>query len=115
VILFKVNPPSIALFELEGDAPRAIDVNRVTFRPVTPEGMEVEAREVHVVGFRGCVQGVQPQLDPAMKQGIYLCRPVVFPQFGEALADERSDHQSECKATAYMCQVIPYTQFEGSR
>src|ERR671912_989020 len=50
MVLLEVDTHSVAVFEFKGEAPRAIDVNAVPRGAETVQRMEVEPRQVHVIG-----------------------------------------------------------------
>ena len=67
MILLEINSSSLSLFKLEGDAPRAVDMNRIARRFVAPQSMEVEAREVKVRWFCRRIESVEHQQRPSLK------------------------------------------------
>ena len=58
MILLEIDRESIALVEFEGNAPRAIDMNRVAKRNEAAKRMKIEARQVHVFGRSRGVKGI---------------------------------------------------------
>jgi len=66
VVLLEIDPIGIAVFELEGNAPRPIDVDRVSGRPMAPQSMKVETWNIHVLRMHGPVEGVKASQNSVM-------------------------------------------------
>jgi hypothetical protein len=92
MILLEIDTAGFAIFEFEGDAPRAIDVDRITFRIEPLQGMKVEARDVHFLGSDGDVETVEPRENALMHFRIDLRTPALRPQLRKGFALEGSDH-----------------------
>src|ERR1700736_1814400 len=92
MILLQIDTAGFAIFEFEGDAPRAIDVDRITFRTEPLQGMKVEARDVHFLGSDGDVETVEPRENALMHFRIDLRTPALRPQLRKGFALEGSDH-----------------------
>lgn len=56
------------------------------------ERVEVETREVEVLGTARRVEGIQSTQDSALQLGVDLRRPAGLPQLGKAFVLERPDH-----------------------
>jgi hypothetical protein len=92
MILLEIDTAGFAIFEFEGDAPRAIDVDRITFRIEPLQGMKVEARDVHFLGSDGDVETVEPRENALMHFRIDLRTPALRLQLRKGFALEGSDH-----------------------
>jgi hypothetical protein len=92
MILLEIDTAGFAIFEFEGDAPRAIDVDRITFRIEPLQGMKVEARDVHFLGSDGDVETVEPRENALMHFRIDLRTPALRPPLRKGFALEGSDH-----------------------
>jgi hypothetical protein len=107
MILLEINPKRIARIELESDAPRTVDVNRIAGRNETFQRVKIKPREVHVLG-PGCgIQTIKPDHDAALHLGVDSRSAAFRPQLGQSFAAKRLDHGS-CKQVAYACQRIAY-------
>jgi hypothetical protein len=53
MVLLEIDATGLAVLKFERDTPRAIDVNRITFRIEPLQGMKVEARDVHFLSSHG--------------------------------------------------------------
>jgi hypothetical protein len=60
VVLLEIDSASFAVFELEGDAPWSIDMDRIAPRIVSVQGMKVEARNIHFLGSDDDVETIEP-------------------------------------------------------
>jgi hypothetical protein len=60
MVLLEVDTAGFAIIELESDAPRSIDVNRITFRIESVQGMKVEAGNVHFLRPNRDVETIEP-------------------------------------------------------
>jgi hypothetical protein len=58
VVLFEIDATGFAIFELERDAPRSIDVDRMAFRVESLQRMKIEARNVHFLGSDGDIETI---------------------------------------------------------
>jgi len=59
VILLKVYPARIAIFEFEGNASWSTHMDRITRRFEASQGMKIKAGDVHFVRSRGDLQPIQ--------------------------------------------------------
>jgi hypothetical protein len=92
MILLEVNATGLAIFEFEGDTPRSIDVNRITPRIKSLQGMKVEARNVHFLGSNRDVKAIEPRENAFVHLRIDLRTLAFGPELGKRLALESSDH-----------------------
>jgi hypothetical protein len=88
MVLLEVDTACFAILELESDASRSIDVNRITFRIESVQGMKVEAGNVHFLRPNRDVETCENAL---MHLRINLRTFALF-------------HRSE---RAYVCQMSP--------
>ena len=95
MILFEVDAASVAVFELERDAPRSVDMDRITRRFEASQGMEIKAGHIHLFGSHNDVQAIQSTYDTRLHFGIYLSGASLLPKFGKSLALEPPDHRSK--------------------
>jgi hypothetical protein len=58
MILLEIDPAGLAILEFESDAPRSVDVNRVSPWVEALQGMKVEARNVHFLGTDSYIETV---------------------------------------------------------
>jgi hypothetical protein len=72
MILLEVDTHRVAISELESDAPRTIDVDRVSGRTMAMQGMKVEAWNVHILRSPGPIEGVETPEDSSMHPGVNL-------------------------------------------
>jgi hypothetical protein len=63
MILFKINVNHIAMFELECDAPGTVDMDSIAPGQESAQAMEIEPRQVHILGLLGDVQAVEAYQD----------------------------------------------------
>jgi hypothetical protein len=59
MVLRQVDPKRVAFLELEGDAPRPVDVNRVADR-LASQGMKIESGDIHIFRTPGLIEGIEP-------------------------------------------------------
>jgi hypothetical protein len=74
MILLEVETHRVAIFELESDAPRTIDVDRVSGRTMAMQDMKIEAWNVHVLRPPGPIESVQTPEGSSMHPGVDLPR-----------------------------------------
>ena len=90
MILLEINADRVAGFELESDAPRTVDVNRIARGDEASQGMKIEPGEVHFLRRSGNVQWVQRIM-------MRLC------SLASTLAERPFDHRS---ASALLRNVL---------
>jgi hypothetical protein len=91
MILLEIQHMGVAIAEFEGDAPRAIDVNREAGRIEAPQLMEVEAGDVHVFGPAGCIKGIKAFKSSLLEATVDFGSRAL-PEIGQLLVSERLDH-----------------------
>ncbi len=108
MILFEIDPTSIAFFEFKRDAPWSIHMDRVARRFKAAQGMKIKAGDIHLFGPHDDVQAVQSTQDARLHLGINFPRASFLPKFGKALAFEAQDHKRQCKLIAVECKPLAY-------
>ena len=109
VILFEIDPTSIAFFEFKRDAPWSIHMDRVARRFKAAQGMKIKAGDIHLFRPHDDVQAVQSTQDARLHLGINRPRASFLPKFGKALAFKAPDHKRQCKLIAVECQLLAYS------
>jgi hypothetical protein len=94
VILLKVDTGGVGPIEFEGNAPRAIDVNRKTRWRKASQSMEVKPGKIHLFRRAGDIQSIEVDQNPLVEPRIDLRRAALRPQIGQRLAPERPDHDA---------------------
>jgi hypothetical protein len=92
MILLEIDAKSISSIELEGDAPRPVDMDRVAGRYEAFQGVEIKPGKAHL---RRCARDIQPieaDQDALTQLGVDLGRAAFRPQLGQRFASERPDH-----------------------
>src|SRR5260370_40623158 len=92
MILFEIDAAGVAIFEFERDAPRSIDVDRITFRIEPLQGMKVETRDVHFLSPDGNLETVEPRKNALVHFRIDFRTSAARPQLRQGLSFEGSDH-----------------------
>ena len=67
MVLLQIHPVNFTIFELEGDAPRAVDMDRISRWPIPSQTMEIEPREIDIRRFGRRIQRVEYQQCPDLK------------------------------------------------
>lgn len=92
MILLEVYPPSIAIFELECNAPWPIYVDRIARRFEAAQGMEVKTGDIHLFRPNGDVQTIEAAQDTRVHLRVDLPGSPFLPKLGKTLAFEAPDH-----------------------
>src|SRR6267378_2414066 len=92
VVLLEIDATGFAIFELEGDAPRSIDVDRIALRIKPLQRMKIEARNVHFLGSDGDIETIEPCENSFMHIRTDLRTLALGPEFRKSRAFEGSDH-----------------------
>jgi hypothetical protein len=90
MILLEIDAISIAVDEFKRYAPWTVDMNRVTL--AASQGVKVETGEIHVLGARSILQGVEPSQTARMHRLLNLTCRAPFEQLLQALMLEAFDH-----------------------
>jgi hypothetical protein len=72
VVLFEIDATGFAIFELERDAPRSIDVDRIALRIKPLQRMKIEARNVHFLMSDGDIETIESRENSFMHLRIDL-------------------------------------------
>ena len=91
MILLQVNLPRVTLIPFERDTPRTIQVKAITLR-LSPEGMEIEARDVEIAQRRSVSQRIQSSKRPALEVRAHPSAPALVKQLLEPLVAEAPYH-----------------------
>ena len=67
MVLLQIHPVRLTIVELEGDAPRTIDMDRKTRRPISPQAMKVETRQIQVRRLTCRIQRIENQQRTLLK------------------------------------------------
>jgi hypothetical protein len=93
MVLFKIDPESVARVEFKSDAPRAVDVNRIAGGNESFQRVKVKPGKIHLFRCRRDIQAIKPDQDTPMHLDVDLCGATFRPQVGERFAAERLDHR----------------------
>jgi hypothetical protein len=91
MILLEIDPERVAFVEFERDAPGSIDVNGVA-RRLSPQGVEVKSRNVHILGEPSAVESVEPAKTTFVQGTLDMPGRARLKQFFQALVPEAPDH-----------------------
>jgi hypothetical protein len=78
MVLLQIHPECITFMELEGDTPRAVHVDRETRRPMTPQPMEIESRDMEIRWHGRRVQRIEHQERSCLQVRTNPTAPAVF-------------------------------------
>src|SRR6266849_8168880 len=73
MVLFKINPESVARVEFESDAPRAIDMNRVAGWDESFQRMKIKPWKVHLFRHDCGIKAIEADQDTFMHLDVDLC------------------------------------------
>jgi hypothetical protein len=92
MILFQIDPPSVTISPLEGNAPRSVDMKRVARRLAT-QGVEVEARDVQGGDVLRTMQRAEPDAAAPHEVGPNPARVILQEQASQPLVTKALDHK----------------------
>jgi hypothetical protein len=92
MILFQINPQCPSVVPFEGDAPRAVDVDRIALR-LPLQRMKVETGLPQVIELFGRFEGIQPADRAAVQIGPNPGRFAGFEQLFQTAMPEALDHR----------------------
>lgn len=92
MILLEIDAGGIVAVEFEFDAPGTVDMNGVPSGIMASQGMEVEAREVHIVRLLGLFQTVEPDQNAFLQLGIDFGGFARRKKICQSFVSERLDH-----------------------
>jgi len=92
MVLLEIDAEGISGVELEGDAPRSVDMDRVPGRNKTFQGVKIKPGKVHLLWRSRGIQAIKTNQDALVHLGVDLRRAAFRPQLGQHLASERPDH-----------------------
>src|SRR5258707_12600836 len=94
VVLLEIDATGFAIFELEGDAPRSIDVDRIALRIKPLQRMKIEARNVHFLGSDGDIETIEPCENSFVQSSRRSSNSCPWPIAPKGFAFESSDHDA---------------------
>jgi hypothetical protein len=92
MVLLEIDPSSLSFIKLKRYAPRAVDMNRIAWRLVAPQPMEVEAREIEVRWFHRRIESIEHQQRPHLKIRSNPAASALLEKLTQALVLPRPDH-----------------------
>ena len=93
MILFEIDPQRPPVAPLEGDAPRAVHMDRIAPWPRAAQRVEVEAGLIERFKARRLVDCFQADESPAVQIGPHTGAVTGFEQFPQATVPKTLDHQ----------------------
>jgi hypothetical protein len=91
MILLQVDSQRIAFLELEGDAPRPIDMHGVTDR-FASQDMEIEAGNIHLFRAPGVIQSIKSAQTALLQCSLNASGSARFEQLLQAFVPEAPNH-----------------------
>ena len=79
MVLLEIDAESISGGELEGDAPRSVDMDRVEGGRETSQGVEVKPGKVHLLRRARGIQAIETDEDALVQPGIDPSRAAFRP------------------------------------
>jgi hypothetical protein len=104
VVLLEIDVDSIVAFELECNASRPVDVDRIAGGAEAFQGVEVKTGQVHFFWARRGVQAVKSNDNAFVHSGVDLCGLSRLEEVCQSFVPERLDH-AHCKQSADKFQV----------
>lgn len=92
MVRLQVDSKRITLLELEGDAPRTVHVDRVPRRPMTPQPVEIEAREMEIGRQGRGIQCIEQEKRSRLEILTYPAASTFFKELFQTLVPPGSDH-----------------------
>ncbi len=114
VIILVIDHMGIASLKHEGDAPVSADTNRPNTLAVTAQGMQEQARQVHIFR-RGC--GMKTRQNQAQSPGVFRLDTRFAAGQEEALQPlvlEALDHEPDRNLSGYRAQVESIASSTGT-
>ena len=91
MVLLEIDPQDPSIAPLEGDAPRAVDVDRVAPRPAA-QRVEVETRLIERVERRCAIDRCQAHQGPALQISAHPTACAGFEQLAQSAVPKAFDH-----------------------
>jgi hypothetical protein len=92
MVLLEIHAESIAGVELESNAPRPIDMDRVPRWNETFERVKIKPGKIHLLRRGSGIQPIKTDQDTPVQFGIDLPGATLRPQLRQRLAPKRPDH-----------------------
>lgn len=92
MVLLQVDSPRFPILELESDAPRSVDMNRIARRPMTSQPVEVKARQIQVRSLCRRIESVEHQQCPRLEIRPDPATSALFEELAQALVLPGPDH-----------------------
>jgi len=93
MVLLQVHPVRLTIVELEGDAPRTVDMDRIARRPSPPQAMKVKTRQIQVRRFACRIQRIKNQQRPLLKIRSNPATPACLEELAQAFVLPGSYHK----------------------
>ena len=127
MVLFKVDPHCPSFAPLEGDAPGAVDVDRIASRSAAKR-VEVKPWLMQRLEPSSAVDRGQTHQDPALQIGSNASASAGFEQLAQSAVPKAFDHgargpvrranrgraTADVKPRLTLCQVTLYTELDGT-
>jgi hypothetical protein len=114
MVLFQIDAVSVTVLELEGDAPRPVDVGAIALR-LPAQRVEVEAGDIHIPGNFRNVQRVENNQHPFLQSRRNLGGLARCEKLFQALISNRFDHTETVALGATHCKQLRYNNVSHIR
>jgi hypothetical protein len=92
MVLLQIDSERVTLLELEGDAPWTIHMDRVPRRPMPPQPVKIETREMEI-GWHGCgIQCIEHQQRSRLEILTHAATSSIFEELVQTLVPPGSYH-----------------------
>src|SRR5215216_4268312 len=95
VILLIVDAEGVSSFEFERDAPRTVDVDRISGRVEASQRMKVPTRNMHVFSLGSLIESIQPRDDAVVHPNVDFSASASLEQIPKALVPEALEHTTD--------------------
>jgi hypothetical protein len=92
MVLLQIHPERVTFPHFEGDAPWAVHVDRVTRRPMAPQPMEIESRNMEIRCHGRRVQRIEHQERSCLQVRTNPTAPAILEELLQALVPPRPYH-----------------------
>jgi hypothetical protein len=82
VVLLEIDAESMSRVELESDAPRPVDMNRVAHWHEAFQGVKIKSGKVHLLWHGRSIEAIKTDQNAPVHLGVDLCRAALCPQLG---------------------------------
>ena len=94
MVLLQIHPECVAFPHFEGDTPWAVHMDRVTRRPMPPQLMKIEPRNMEIRWHGRRVQRIEHQERSCLKVRTNPTAPAILEELFQALVPPRSYHSA---------------------